>query len=327
MGSILTRGGSSLNKCIHWDETYKKIHRMTQPSYMNKAFANQNPDDFGFLYYVDPYLPKTFELVGTLIYDFDKFSHYSNSNQSPYLCDESGAQYIFDSSGPYKSYENYGSYKLFDSEKLIRSDDHNYCNLNPTTTIYNNSGSWRKPTSANPIGGGFTITFDPLTSSGANENIYVYLTNGPLRTHYFNLFDMTDPEVLCTNHYALQNNILRVYDMGNPYNYRASDMHAYISIIFNNIGYNSTSGYYSIFYGFNTWIYIYFSAGSCMRKTANVSKYNYNNTTASIISTYTFDHYDDNIGYKIIGFPMFDYQNTGSIGRIVNYYDIVILDS
>lgn len=325
MGQLFTLGAEG-NKCIHYDECPMFNHGM-----ISSTVANQNPYDFGFLYYVKNPMGgavKKNYLVGTCIYDFDHIYYVGKQNDKLfYLGDDFFAQYKFDSSGTYKSYGNYGSYKLFNSEKLMHSDDEDYLSLNPIATIHNDSGSWysfyNSMNSSRNIGGGFNISYRKPNSDP--DNIYVYLINHALDTSYFRIYDLTDSDVLCYDHKAVKYNILRAYDMGDCYNYRSTDGFVYISIIFNNIGTNSTSGEYSLRYGFDTWIYIYSSGGGFQGKTVNVQKYNYNNQSTPISTTYTFDHEDDNtrdhnIGYNVIGLPVFDWSSS----YIVNYYDINI---
>ena len=289
---------------------------------------NQNPNDFGYIYY---FQNGNRYLVGTCIYEFDYYCFYNEgSSSSKYLCDDRGNQYVFNNSATYKSYNNSGSYRSIDSEKLIHTNNLNTLSLNPTSnTIYNNHGNWYSHNITSSIGGGFNITYYP----SSNDNIYVYLTNGPLKTNFFTLYDMTNPDVLCGNATgrpsgALYNNILHAYDMGDCYNYRDnSDGSVNISIIFNNIGKNSISNEYSIFYGTKTWIYIYSSAGNFQRKKALVQKYNDDYPTTPYEKVYTLDHYDDNIGYEVIGFPLFEWRSTsGAKGYLVNYYNILISD-
>ena len=287
---------------------------------------NQNPNDFGYIYYVQN---GSKNLVGTCIYEFDYYCFYNDGgSSSKYLCDERGNQYVFNSSATYKSYNNSGSYRSIDSKKLIHSNNLNTLSLNPTSnTIYNNRGNWYAHNITSSIGGGFNITYYP----SSHDNIYVYLTNGPLKTSYFTLYDMTDTDALAGNATgnpsgALYSNILHAYNIEDCYSYLNNDGSVNISIIFNNIGKNSTSNEYSIFYGTKTWIYIYSSAENFRRKKALVQKYNDDYPTTPYEVTYTFDHNDDNIGYNIIGFPLFEWRSTGSRGYLVNYYDILISD-
>ena len=173
---------------------------------------------------------------------------------------------------------------------------------------------------------GVNITYYP--KSPYHDNIYVYLTNGPLKTSYFTLYDMTNPDALSGNATgnksgALYNNILHAYDMGDCYNYRDnSDGSVNITIIFNSIGKDLDSNTYSLFYGTNTWIYIYSSADNFRYKTASVKKYNDDYPTTPYEETYTFDHNGDNIGYDVIGFPIIEYYSGGAY--VTNYYNINI---
>lgn len=293
----------------------------------NVNFENQNPNDFGYIYYIQN---GSKNLVGTCIYEFDYYSFYNDgASSSQYLCDDRGNQYVFNNSATYKSYNNSGSYRSIDSKKLIRANNLNTLSLNPTSnTIYNNRGNWYAHNITSSIGGGFNITYYP----SSNDNIYVYLTNGPLKTNYFALYDMTDTDALAGNATgnpsgALYSNILHAYDMGDCYSYLNNDGSINISIIFNNIGKNSISNEYSIFYGTKTWIYIYSSAGNFRRKKALVQKYNDDYPTTPYEVLYTFDHNDDNIniGNNIIGFPLFEWRSTtGAGGYLVNYYNILI---
>lgn len=288
---------------------------------------NQNPNDFGYIYYVQN---GSKNLVGTCIYEFDYYCFYNDGgSSSKYLCDDRGNQYVFNNSATYKSYNNSGSYRSIDSKKLIHNNNLNTLSLNPTSnTIYNNRGNWYAHNITSSIGGGFNITYYP----SSHDNIYVYLTNGPLKTSYFTLYDMTDTDALAGNATgnpsgALYSNILHAYDMGDCYSYLNNDGSINISIIFNNIGKNSTSNEYSIFYGTKTWIYIYSSAGNFRRKKALVQKYNDDYPTTPYEVIYTFDHNDDNIGYNIIGFPLFEWRSTsGAKGYLLNYYNILISD-
>ena len=319
----------SSNKCIRYDESKEFSHGMW--SVANDFFIytpNRNPDDFGFLYYVDPSMG--LKPSGSCIYEFDYYCIYNENRSSlQYLCDDRGNQYVFNSTATYKSYNNSGSYRSIDSEKLIHDNNYMVLSLNPTSNkIYNNNGNWYGRNPQTQIGGGVNITYYP--KSPYHDNIYVYLTNGTLFTNYFTLYDMTNPDVLAgnaTGHRsgALYNNILHAYDMGDCYNYRDnSDGSVNITIIFNNIGKDLDSNTYSLFYGTNTWIYIYSSAGNFSGKKAIVQKYNDDYPTTPYEVTYTFDHCDDNIGHNIIGFPMFEWRSTGSMGYLVNYYDILI---
>ena len=88
---------------------------------------------------------------------------------------------------------------------------------------------------------------------------------------------MTDPYYLAGdpgNSIALQNNILHVYSTDNTNNNRNTNRGVSIHIPFNNIGRNSVSRRYSIFYGLNTWLYLYSSAHNFQGKTARVITFN-----------------------------------------------------
>ena len=316
MGQLL----KSSKKCMHYDDHPTFSHGMR-----DNSISNQNPDDFGFLYFLKiGKIGTTKTLKGTCIYDFDKFSSYRGYDVD-YLCDERGTQYSFGIGEPYKSYGSYGSYKLLDSEKLIHDDDFSYCYTHKTVSK-NDYGNWSYGKRyGGTYGGGIFITYTPSLST--HDIIYVYLTNGPLRTNYFTLYDMTDPDVLsgtATGHYsgAASNNILHVYDMGDCYNYLSDGGFVDIAILFNKIGKHSTSNKYSIFYGYSTWIYIYSLAGNFRGKIASVKKYNYDNQSTPIQTSYVFDHTDNNIGYNIIGLPMFDLDPNKAY--MPNYYDITI---
>ena len=281
------------------------------------AIKNQNPGDFGFIYYVTN--GAYTGIVVSPIYEFDYYSEI-DGDYIDYLCDENGYQYNVN------KYTN-DKYKKFDSEKLIREDDYMYISLRPFNTIYNNYGSWKEDDSfPDDFGGGVRLRYMP--SSSPHDNIYVYLSNNNVYTGMFDpdsSVDMTDPNVLNGNtwdeHFAVTNEILHAYDMGDGYNYRNTDGSVTVEIFFNNIGLNSSTGEYSIFYGFNTWIYIYSSGGNFRGKRARVRTYNYNNQTTPIETFYTFDRITNNTGYNIIGFPIFTWSG-GS--QIVNYYDIYI---
>lgn len=317
---------------IHFGENVFFDHGM-----WGSDFENQNPNDFGFLYYVKNG-SKT--LVGSCIYEFDYLSEFDSSNDSiKYLCDFLGNQYKYGYEGTgfgySASYKEYGSYYLMDSEKLIHENDYQYISVDPFSNnsrnwLDNNSGNWVGAQDSSAYGGGVYLSYKP--SSPYHDNIYVYLTNGPLRTNHFTMYDMTDDLVLAgysssraaSDSKALMNNILHAYDMGDCYNYRNNSGYVTIQIIFNNIGMNSTSGEYSIFYGLNTWIYIYSSSGKFHGKKANVQKYNSYNRDEPIQSTHTFSQYntDDNIGYDVIGFPIIEYYSGGA--WVTNYYNISI---
>ena len=281
------------------------------------TFENQNPYDFGFIYYVtnDSYT----RIVTSAIYECDLYSEIDGHYIS-YLCDENGYQYNVN------KYTD-DIYIKFDSEKLIREDDYMYINLTPYDTIYNNYGAWKEDASSREdFGGGVRLRYMP--SSSPHDNIYVYLANHSVYTGMFDpnsSVDMTDPNVLNGNAwgepFAVTNEILHAYNMGDCYNCRNSDGSVTVEIFFNKIGKHPKTNEYSIFYGVNTWIYIYSSAGNFRGKRSRVRNYNYNNQTTPIETYYTFDHIDDNIGYNIIGFQIFKWAG-GSY--IVNYYDIYI---
>ncbi len=307
---------TSSEKCIHYYE-----RKFFQHGMWGIDFENQNLKDFGYIYYIQN---GSKNLVGSCIYEFDYYSIYNeNISTLEYLCDERGNQYVFKTTATNPSYNKCGSYRSIDSEKLIHNNNFLNLSLNPTSnTIYNNRGNWYGHNITSSIGGGINITYTPSVSG--NDNIYVYLTNGNIPTSYFELYSGTDPDELSGNGQALYNNILHAYVIGNSYDYLSKDRSANISIIFNNIGKNPTSNKYSIFYGFNTWVYIYSPAGSFRYKKALVQKYNYDNPTTPYEKVYTLDHYDNNVGYGIIGFPLFEWRSTGSMGYLVNYYNILI---
>lgn len=316
MGKLRT----SSEKCIHYYECKFFQHGM-----WGIDFENQNLKDFGYIYYIQN---GSKNLVGSCIYEFDYYSIYNgNISTLEYLCDERGNQYVFNkTTATHPSYNKCGSYRSIDSKKLIHDYNFLNLNLNPTSNpIYNNRGNWYGHNITSSIGGGINITYTPSVSSG-NDNIYVYLTNGNIPTSYFELYSGTDPDELSGNGQALYSNILHAYVIGNSYDYLSKDRSANISIIFNNIAKNPTSNKYSIFYGVNTWVYIYSPAGSFRNKKALVQKYNDDYQTRPYEKVYILDHYDDNVGYSIIGFPMFEWRNTGSGGYLVNYYNILISD-
>lgn len=316
MGKLRT----SSEKCIHYYECKFFQHGM-----WGIDFENQNLKDFGYIYYIQN---GSKNLVGSCIYEFDYYSIYNgNISTLEYLCDERGNQYVFNkTTATHPSYNKCGSYRSIDSEKLIHNYNFLNLSLNPTSnTIYNNRGNWYGHNITSSIGGGINITYTPSVSSG-NDDIYVYLTNGNIPTSYFELYGMTDPNDLSGNGQALYSNILHAYVIGDSYDYLSKDRSANISIIFNNIAKNPTSNKYSIFYGVNTWVYIYSPAGSFRNKKALVQKYNDDYPTTPYEKVYTLDHYDDNVGYSIIGFPLFEWRSTGSGGYLVNYYNILISD-
>lgn len=314
MGKLRT----SSEKCIHYYE-----RKFFQHGMWGIDFENQNLKDFGYIYYIQN---GSKNLVGSCIYEFDYYSIYNgNISTLEYLCDARGNQYVFNkTTATHPSYNKCGSYRSIDSEKLIHNNNFLNLNLNPTSDpIYNNRGNWYGHNITSSIGGGINITYTPSVSSGTDD-IYVYLTNGNIPTSYFELYSGTDPDELSGNGQALYSNILHAYVIGDSYDYLSKDRSANISIIFNNIAKNPTSNKYSIFYGVNTWVYIYSPAGSFRNKKALVQKYNDDYQTRPYEKVYTLDHYDNNVGYSIIGFPMFEWRNTGSGGYLVNYYNILI---
>ena len=282
------------------------------------AIKNQNPGDFGFIYYVTN--GAYAGIVTSAIYECDYYSeiddHYIN-----YLCDENGYQYNVN------KYTN-DKYIKFDSEKLIREDDYMYIDLKPFNSIYNNYGAWKEDASSpDDFGGGVRLRYMPRPSL-THDNIYVYLSNNYVNTGMFDpdsSVDMTDPNVLNGNAwgepFAVTEEILHAYDMGDCYNYLNNDGSVTVEIFFNKIGKHPETNEYSIFYGVNTWIYIYSSAGNFRGKRARVRNYNYYNQTTPIETTYTFERVTSNAGYNVIGFPIFTWKD-GSY--IVNYYDIYI---
>ena len=133
---------------------------------------------------------------------------------------------------------------------------------------------------------------------------------------------MTDPYVLGGDRgdsVALRFDILRVYSTENTNNYRNNDGEVIIHIPFNCIGRSSESGYYSIFYGVNTWLYLYSSASHFKGKKAQVITFNSHRPTG-VISIYSFGAMTNNIGDNVIGFPIFNKGDAGSY--MVNYYTI-----
>lgn len=133
---------------------------------------------------------------------------------------------------------------------------------------------------------------------------------------------MTDHYVLggdTGNSVALQNNILRVYSTGNTNNYKNTNGDVNIHIPFNCIGRSTDSGYYSIFYGVNTWLYLYSSASKFQGKMARVTTFN-SRTPGGTHTNYRFGAITDNIGPNVIGFPIF--ENVGAGSYMVNYYTI-----
>ena len=293
---------------------FKEFNHVT----LTYIFENQNPYDFGFIYYVTN--DSVTRIVTSPIYECDLYSEIDDHYIS-YLCDENGYQYNVN------KYTD-DIYIKFDSEKLIREDDYMYINLTPYNTIYNNYGAWIEDASSREdFGGGVRLRYMPRPSS-LHDNIYVYLANNSVYTGMFDpdsSVDMTDPNVLNGNAwgepFAVTNEILHAYNMGDCYDCRNSDGSVTVEIFFNKIGKHPKTNEYSIFYGVNTWIYIYSSAGNFRGKRSRVRNYNYNNQTTPIETYYTFDHVDDYVGYNVIGFPIFTWAG-GSY--IVNYYDIYI---
>ena len=300
MGQLLKNNSK---KCERYNERPKFNHKIGSPYVMN-----QNPNDFGFLYYNQS---NSYSLIeGTCVYDFDKYSEYDDIRGTiTYLCDNYGSQYDFSS----------GSYRSIGSNKLIHESDYKSINLNPTSRILNNCGGWPKVGgSANSFGGGVNLTYRPTSS----DYIYIYLTNGPLDVDVFSHYDMTDPYFLGGDpgdSVALQNDILRVYSTENTDHYRNTNREVSIHIPFNCIGRSSESGYYSIFYGVNTWLYLYSSAHNFQGRNAQVTRFN-NSNPAGAIANYKFGAMTDNIGNNVIGFPIFTYVDAGRYR--VNYYTI-----
>lgn len=296
-------------KCERYNEQDTFNHNIG-----SNYISNQNQNDFGFLYY---YKSNSYNNIkATLIYDFDKYSNYNGRNGViNYLCDDYGNQYDFSS----------GSYRSVGSNKLIHESDYKSINLNPTSTssvsrIDNNCGRWpNKNGSANSFGGGVNLTYRPTES----DYIYIYLTNGPLNGDTFNHYDMTDPYILggdTGDSVALRFDILRVYSTENTMNYRNTNGEVNIHIPFNCIGRSSESGYYSIFYGLNTWLYLYSSKSRFRGKKAQVITFN-SHTPGGARASYSFGTtMTDNIGYNVIGFPIFKNGDAGSY--MVNYYSI-----
>lgn len=313
MGKLIR---SSNSKYIRYYDHWTFNHMM-----ISGSAANQNPYDFGFLYFVQN---GNNNLVGSCMYEFDMFSDVNTYlGTMAILCDDYGRHYDMDSM----------SYESLDIRKLIHGDDYYaidlYAQASADKYIYNNYENWIISNSMNSIeyGGGFNLTYWP---SSFNDNIYVYLTNNGLYPDYFDSYDMTDPYTLgggtSGNSIALENNILHMYSMGNVNDYLNDDGSLTIRIAFNNIGYNQSSGEFSIFYGFNTCIYVYSSGGGFQGKTACVKKYNYNYpATSPFVQYFDFsmskDNVNNNIGTNLIGFPIFDWTPDA---YIVNYYDIEI---
>ena len=303
MGKLLKNNSK---KCERYNERATFNHNMGTPYVMN-----QNSNAFGFLYY---YKSGGYSQInGTLIYDFDKYSEYNGrAGVINYLCDNYGNQYNFSS----------GSYRSVGGKKLIHESDYKGISLNPTSNILNNCGSWPKiDGSANSWGGGVNLNYRPNSS----DYIYIYLTNGPVNNiEIFDHYDMTDPYYLAGdpgNSIALQNNILHVYSTDNTHNNRNTNGGVNIHIPFNNIGRNSASGYYSIFYGLNTWLYLYSPAHNFQGKTAQVITFN-NQKPGGVTSTYRFGAMTNNIGINVIGFPIISYLSAGTY--LVNYYLIQV---
>lgn len=291
-------------KCIRYNECSKFSHSSSSRNHI----LNQNPNDFGFLYYNKS---GGYSLIGgTCKYEFDKYSYYDGTNGIiEYLCDDYGHQYDFSS----------GSYRLIDLYKLIHESDYKSIDLNPTDTIINNCGNWpRIGGSKNTFGGGVNLTYYPTSS----DDIYIYLTNGPVdNIDDWSHYDMTHPWVLggyngdCM---ALKNNILRVYSTGNTYDHKNTGGNVNIHIPFNNIGRNSSSRNYSIFYGLNTWVYLY-SSNHMFKSTATVQTFNDAHPAKPAMTTYQFGQMTDNIGHSVIGFPIITYAGGAFM---VNYYTI-----
>lgn len=293
-------------KCERYNEQGTFNHNIG-----SNYISNQNQNDFGFLYY---YKSNSYnKIIATLIYDFDKYSYYNGRDGIiDYLCDDYGNQYDFSS----------GSYRSVGSNKLIHESDYKSINLNPTSTdsvsiIDNNCGNWpKRGGSANSYGGGVNLSYRPTSS----DHIYIYLTNGPLSVGAFDHYDMTDHYVLggdTGNSVALENNILRVYSTEDTNKYKNTNGEVSIHIPFNCIGRSSDSGYYSIFYGVNTWLYLYSSASQFQGKRAQVITFN-SHTPRGATALYSFGAMTDNIGYNVIGFPIFKKGDAGSY--MVNYY-------
>ena len=306
MGQLLT---SSAKKCMRYDETPHFEHSM-EDGYQ----LNQNQNDFGYLYYVQGGV--TLNPIPTCIYEFDWYSDYDYSSMR-YLCNEYGHKYDYDNM--------YEHNKSFDSEKLIHEDDYYSFDLDPSVIIYNNWGNWPGEEFryyALDFGGGIRLKY--TLPRFTHDNIYVYLTEG-LDLRNFDKYDMTDPALLSWDWFTETGNfILRAYDMGDSYEWRYTDGTVTICALFNQIGLHDDTNIYSIFYGFFTYMYIYSSEGLFQGKTATVKKYNYYNQSTPIVTTYTFDHVDDHVGYNVIGFPIFSYNDPFNGPFTVNYYDIEI---
>lgn len=299
MGQLLKNNSK---KCERYNERPTFNHKIGSPYVMN-----QNPNDFGFLYYNKS---DGYSLIGeTCVYDFDKYSEYDYIRGTiTYLCDNYGNQYDFSS----------GSYRSVGSKKLIHESDYKSISLNPTSNILNNCGGWPKIDGyADSWGGGVNLNYRPNSS----DYIYIYLTNGPVNNiEIFDHYDMTDPYYLAGdpgNSIALQNNILHVYSTDNTNNNRNTNENVSIHIPFNNIGHNSRTNHYSIFYGLNTWLYLYSSAHNFQGRNAQVIRFNDSNP-AGATANYKFGAMTNNIGNNVIGFPIVGYWTSGSY--MVNYY-------
>lgn len=112
---------------------------------------------------------------------------------------------------------------------------------------------------------------------------------------------------------------MRVYSTENTNKYRNTNGEVNIHIPFNCIGRSSDSRYYSIFYGVNTCLYLYSSASNFQGKEAQVITFN-SGTPRGASALYSFGAMTDNIGYNVIGFPIFKKGDAGSY--MVNYYSI-----
>ena len=130
MGKLYT---NNKGKCERYNELDTFNHNIG-----SDYILNQNPNDFGFLYY---YKSGAYsQIIAKLIYDFDKYSNYNKRDGIiDYLCDDYGNQYDFSS----------GSYRSVGSNKLIHESDYKSINLNPSSTgsvstIDNNCGNWPK---------------------------------------------------------------------------------------------------------------------------------------------------------------------------------------
>ena len=79
MGKLLKNANK---KCIRYNECSKFSH-----SSSSNYILNQNPNDFGFLYYNKS---GGYSLIGgTCKYEFDKYSYYDGTNGIiEYLCDD-----------------------------------------------------------------------------------------------------------------------------------------------------------------------------------------------------------------------------------------------